>query len=281
MKKEQFVSLLHVKIDEATKKVNDLNHLPLCDTRRYAGYVSFLYEKECVIGALNELKKWQDVVLDLLIAYFGSKDELHCVNFKQSIVSPKKGFNYKEELQQEYKEGVSVLDGILESLSFLDAEPEKKGDINGHTLSQKIFIVHGHDEKVRLEVESFVRSLGYMPIVLFKEANKGQTIIEKIESNVADVCFSIVLYTSCDEGRIKGETNWKPRARQNVVFEHGYMCAKLGRNRVVALLESGVEQPGDLAGVIYTQLDEAGAWKLKIVKEMKAVGLQVDANMII
>ena len=72
----------------------------------------------------------------------------------------------------------------------------------------------------------------------------------------------------------------QPRARQNVVFEHGYMCAKLGREHVCALYSEGVELPGDMSGVVYTKYDEAGLWKYSIAKEMIAVGMHVDMNKI-
>ena len=79
-------------------------------------------------------------------------------------------------------------------------------------------------------------------------------------------------------GKAKESSDLNPRARQNVVFEHGYMCAHLGRKKVVALLENGIEQPGDLEGVIYIKLDDAGLWQMKVAQEMKAVGLDVDLN---
>lgn len=145
---------------------------------------------------------------------------------------------------------------------------------------KKVFIVHGHDTNVRNEVELFVRSIGYEPIILCKRADKGNTIIEKIEREAKDVCYAIVIYTSCDLGKDKNAEELQPRARQNVVFEHGFMCAHLGRSRVCALLEVGVEQPGDLQGVIYKNLDPAGVWRYQIADEMKAVGLDVDKNII-
>lgn len=146
--------------------------------------------------------------------------------------------------------------------------------------SKKVFIVHGHDKNVRNEVELFVRSIGYEPIILCKRADIGNTVIEKIERESKDVCFAIVIYTSCDLGKDKNTDELKPRARQNVVFEHGFMCAHLGRAHVCALLEDGVEQPGDLQGVIYKPLDAGGVWRYQIADEMKAVGLDVDKNMI-
>lgn len=151
-----------------------------------------------------------------------------------------------------------------------------------NTMSEKkkVFIVHGHNSRIRELVELLITQLGFEPIVLFKEASKSQTIIEKIESESKQCCYAIVLYTKCDEGRVMGAANLQPRARQNVVFEHGYMCAKLGRDHVCALMEDGVEQPGDLSGIIYLPYDVNGSWRHEIAKEMRAVGLDADANLI-
>lgn len=144
--------------------------------------------------------------------------------------------------------------------------------------SNKVFVVHGHSELLIAQTESFLQRLGFEPIILRNQANQGQTIIEKLESNT-NVPFAIVLYTSCDQGRLNDNSEpLKPRARQNVVFEHGYLNAKLGRNRVCALVEDGVEYPGDLSGVVYIPIDPNGAWKIKVANEMKAAGLNVDKN---
>ena len=148
------------------------------------------------------------------------------------------------------------------------------------TTGKRVFVVHGHDTALRTEVELLVKNLGFEPVVLFKQANKGATIIEKLERESNDVCFAIVLYTGCDEGKAIGDSDYKPRARQNVVFEHGMMCALLGRDHVVALVEEGVEIPGDISGVIYIPLSDGG-WNFSVAKEMKAVGLEVDLNKLI
>lgn len=146
---------------------------------------------------------------------------------------------------------------------------------------KKVFIVHGHDTALLTEVELFIKQLDYEPVVLFKKPNKGNTIIEKIEREAQDVAYAIVLYTACDLGKAKEAAELLPRARQNVVFEHGYMCARLGREKVCALLEPGVEMPGDLNGVVYIKYDENATWRLSVVKEMKAVGLEADANKLL
>lgn len=138
---------------------------------------------------------------------------------------------------------------------------------------KKVFIVHGRDTDTRDQVELFLHHIGLTPIILANEPNKGRSIIDKFE-DYSDVSFAIVLYTGCDEGRLKGEPALRDRARQNVIFEHGYFCAKLTRANVVALHEPGVEVPSDLAGVLYISLDSD--WKAELKKEMAAAGLEAD-----
>jgi predicted nucleotide-binding protein len=147
---------------------------------------------------------------------------------------------------------------------------------------QKVFIVHGHDAAAKEETARFIEKLGLEAIILSEQESLGKTIIEKIES-YSDVGFALVLYTPCDVGKLKDVAptqEMKPRARQNVVWEHGYFIGKLGRERVLALYKEGVELPNDLSGVVYVSMDNHGAWKFKAAKEMKSVGYNIDMNNI-
>lgn len=146
--------------------------------------------------------------------------------------------------------------------------------------NNRVFIVHGHDEGAKQTVARFLEQCGFVAVILHEQADGGRTIIEKIEQ-YADVVFAIVLYTPCDIGREKNEKRGTPRARQNVVFEHGYLIAKLGRERVCALVKQGVQTPGDIAGVVYKSMDSAGAWKTEILREMKSAGVVVDASKLL
>ena len=141
----------------------------------------------------------------------------------------------------------------------------------------KVFIVHGHDNLAKQEVARFIEKLSFKAIILSEQPSEGKTIIEKIEE-YSDVDFGIVLYTPCDEGREKGLSTLNPRARQNVVFEHGFLIGKLGRESVKKKKKGPVETPNDISGIIYTPMDENGGWKLMIAQEMKRVGYQIDLN---
>ncbi|GEA59161.1 TIR domain-containing protein [Vibrio comitans] len=145
---------------------------------------------------------------------------------------------------------------------------------------RKVFIVHGRDNEAKQEASRFIESLGLQAIVLHEQASSGMTIIEKIEHYSNDADFALVLYTACDKGRGAHETKIpaRDRARQNVVFEHGYLMAKLGRENVCSLVKGQIETPNDISGVVYVQLDEFGAWKNDVAKELKACGYSISSG---
>lgn len=144
---------------------------------------------------------------------------------------------------------------------------------------RKVFIVHGRDNEVKQEVARFVGTIGLEPIILHEQASSGMTIIEKIERYANDADFALVLYTPCDRGRSEFETKVpaRSRARQNVVFEHGYLMAKLGRENVCALVKGDIETPNDISGVVYVGFDAQGAWKAEVAKELKTCGYEIKS----
>ncbi|MBL8354025.1 MAG: nucleotide-binding protein [Delftia acidovorans] len=144
---------------------------------------------------------------------------------------------------------------------------------------RKVFIVHGRDNEAKQEVARFIEHIGLESIILHEQASAGLTIIEKIERYSNDADFALILYTACDLGRgvHEGKQPPKNRARQNVVFEHGYLMAKLGRENVCALVKGEIETPNDISGVVYVGLDGSGAWKAEIAKELKACGYEIKS----
>lgn len=233
----------------------------------------------------DELRKWSDYNDELLKQAFTNPNN----EYRRAYTSAGQPLiiTSNEDID---KDNITELDEKIKNLQRLHDKvdlietiaTEVDTEVAPVTSSNRVFVVHGHDSELRTNVELLITKLGYQPVVLFKEANGGKTIIEKFEDETNDVAFAVVLYTSCDIGADKtNEAEMKPRARQNVVFEHGYMCAKLGRSRVCAVVENGVEVPGDMSGVVYVQYDDKGMWQMMVAKEMKAAGLNVDLNKIV
>lgn len=145
----------------------------------------------------------------------------------------------------------------------------------------KVFVVYGHDDKARNDLEVMLRRWGLEPLILDQLPSEGQTIIEKLEKYQADVKFAVVLATPDDEGHKAGKPDEKAyRARQNVVLELGMLLSRLGRRRVAILLKSQLEmeRPSDIHGLIYIPFKddlqkEAG---MALAKEMAAQGYHID-----
>lgn len=156
------------------------------------------------------------------------------------------------------------------------AQSKQKPKTNG----KDVFIVHGHNEEIKHNVARTLTSLKLNPVILHEQSNEGLTVIEKFEK-FSEVEFAVILLTFDDYGNVKNEKANKKRARQNVILELGYFLAKLGRSKVLPLYEDGVELPSDISGVLYTKIDESENWKFRLVKELKAVGFNVDANDIL
>ncbi|WP_207343644.1 nucleotide-binding protein [Arthrobacter sp. E3] len=141
----------------------------------------------------------------------------------------------------------------------------------------RIFIVHGHDDAKKFQLARFLKDLtGHEPVILHEQPNKGAVLIEKLEASAEVTGFAVVLLTADDTGKANREEKYKPRGRQNVVFELGFFIAALGRSNVAVLMEPGVEEPGDVTGLVYTPLDAAGAWKSALATEIDEAGIPVE-----
>jgi predicted nucleotide-binding protein len=175
------------------------------------------------------------------------------------------------------KRSISLLQLAIRTLEDDIADQEKSDQPTSAPSKNKVFVVHGHDETALQGVARFLEQLGLEAIVLREQPDQGRATIEKFEHYAARVGFAVVLLTPDDIGT-SSVTASAARARQNVIFELGYFSGKLGRGRACLLRKGDVEIPSDLYGVIYTDLDATGGWKIKLVQELKAAGLEFDAN---
>ncbi len=142
---------------------------------------------------------------------------------------------------------------------------------------KRVFIVYGHDTASRENLELLIHRMGLEPIVLQNLPTTGDTIIEKLERYLGEhqnVGFACVLLTPDDEGHKTGRPEEKKyRARQNVVLELGMVLSRLGRRRVAILIKGTVEQPSDIAGLIYIPYQErVDEVKSQLFRELQAAG---------
>ena len=244
------------------------------DSRRKSYGIYKETEKD---GFISEYNKWKQFNIELLKRSFDIADNEYLREYEKAEYSVYS--DWVKERNQDIQRQITVFESIIERLPLIPTNIQDKIEIKEQKKStNKIFIVHGHNNEIKQTVARTITKLRLEPIILHEQVEHGRTIIEKFEQNSSEVDFAIILLIADDEGKAKIENDYKARARQNVVFEMGYFIGKLGRAKVFLLLENGVDKPGDLDGIIYIPIDNADGWKLKLVRELKAAGYRVTAD---
>ena len=185
----------------------------------------------------------------------------------------------------------STIESIIERLELIplaSSASVPSGVIapdNNPQRTNKIFIVHGHDEIAKTSLEVFLRELGLEPVVLHRQADEGLTVIEKFEKH-SDVGYAFIIltpdeiaYLKADEEKEDSDRKKERRARPNVIFEFGYFVGKLGRPKVCCLHTGDVTLPSDVNGMIYkkysSSIEEVA---FSIIKDLKASGYNVTLS---
>jgi predicted nucleotide-binding protein len=220
-------------------------------------------ERDTSVGVIPE-DKIQEIALDLGITDW---------EFNRTHWAVK-----STDLIKTLKENKTIKVGAVEKKMAAEesqVQPENVEAVDGEKFNKRqVFIVHGQDEIAKIEVKSFIESLGLEPIILHMQASGGRTIIEKIDY-YTNVGYGIVLYTECDIGARRDTLKYRWRARQNVVFEHGYLISKLTRSRVAAIVKGDVETPNDISGVVYIGMKSDQLWKEELKTELRGAGYTI------
>lgn len=191
------------------------------------------------------------------------------------------GWEQYRETQIGHLEGLALRIESKSLSSEIKESSKNKLEEQGYVQTKKVFIVHGHDSETKESVARFIEKLDLSPIILHEQPNSGKTIIEKFEV-FSDVGFAVILLTPDDVGASSlKQDKLKARSRQNVILELGYFMGKLGRRRVCPLYKRGVEIPSDYQGVLYTEIDDAGAWKTKLAQELVQAGFSIDLKALL
>ncbi len=162
-----------------------------------------------------------------------------------------------------------------------DATSSKKRDTESAptrtpAANKKVFVVYGHDQVARTQLEAMLRRWDLEPLILDQLPYSGRTIIEELEACLDQANYGIVLATPDDIGYPKDdEAKWKYRARQNVVLELGMLLSRLGRKNVAILLSKAenIEYPSDIKGLRYIGFkDNVEETTLELAREMQNCG---------
>ena len=251
----------------------------------------------------DSYQKWCLIMQEMIITYLGENHEVYqrlskqpidrfgekisetfdyvmnqkWASIKQSIINKinaKNIFNRNVEPIQQLGDAINKIISavpIKEETKKTNIQKQKMASPKS-MLKKKIFIVHGHDTYMRNTVKRYVESLGLEPIILSEKANKNQTILEKLREVSKEVCYAVILYTPCDEGRKYGSKNLTRRARENVVLELGFFSALLYKKVAILLKRPknvSFDFPNDFKGIGYIEYPKPD-WKKKLRDEFVA-----------
>lgn len=182
----------------------------------------------------------------------------------------------RQQVEQQYAILQAYLTTKLVEYRRKAINRERKKELEkGIKNSKNIFIIHGHDEAKRRELESLLKDrFNLNPIVLLDQPDQGLTIIEKFEKYASDCSYAFALFTP-DDIVSNGDKQYF-QARPNVIFELGWFYANLGRSRV-CILDQASEQSkifSDLQGVLRMQFNTNVSEKyIEIERELKSLGI--------
>jgi len=143
---------------------------------------------------------------------------------------------------------------------------------------RKVLIIHGRDEEKRTMIAGFLKKMDLEPFLPDDAADQGMSLLEKYKQ-YEDAVFAITLLTADDMGYPQGEPEEpKPRPRQNVIFELGFLMGRLEPNLVCALYEEGLDLPSEFKGSVLIPYDAGGVWKLLVARALKVANVDVDLN---
>jgi len=145
----------------------------------------------------------------------------------------------------------------------------------------EVFVVYGHNEEAKNEIERMLRRWKLNPIMLDQIPAEGLTLIEKLEKYIQVTPFAVVLATADDVylSDPEDDTQKEFRARQNVVLELGMMLVDLRSENIAILLEDkvGMKKPSDIDGLEYLPFkDDVAAVGVKLAQMMTKRGYVID-----
>jgi len=133
--------------------------------------------------------------------------------------------------------------------------------------SNKVLVISSGVRNVSADVTEFFSKIGLTPVPAENGANQHDKVFSVLEKNPG-VAYAIVLL-----GFNKSDNS------NDHAYGLGLLVGRLGQDKVCALVHDKMTGIDTYNGVTYVPVDAAGAWKFMMIKNLKAAGFDVDANL--
>jgi predicted nucleotide-binding protein len=142
---------------------------------------------------------------------------------------------------------------------------------------RRIFLVPGSDQLLNQDVFEFL-SATCQVVKKDDDRRRGEVLLDQL-NRAAAMDFAVFLLDPDFFFYPRTQTHESARlmAGQDLIFQLGFLVAKLGRERVVVLYHESdhFRRPTDYFDIHYVPLGRNTAWKADLVKRLKACGVIV------
>lgn len=223
------------------------------------------------------VNQYNSILKDLqALGFFNKLNFIQHVPFSEQEF---RGSGFSKQEKAKLREITNASNSLLQKVRLLLA-PAKLGKENLNQIrSNKIFVINGKDNDMKLEITQTLQKLELDPLILHENPNITQNIIENIK-DYEHVSFAVVILTPdyLVYPKEKNPDKAKYVTEQNVIFELGYFLGKLGKQNVVVIYRKikDFEIPKNYNGI--TWIEYKNGWYFDLIKELKERNFDVDAN---
>ena len=145
---------------------------------------------------------------------------------------------------------------LLKNNDYVEEDKELETTKTLKIRNKNVFIIHGHSEAKWRELSQIISGFGLNAVVLKEQPDKGQTLIEKFEYYAAQCSYAFAIFTPDDVIEKEGIRYFQ--ARPNAIFELGWFCANIGRERVCLILQEAEKMKmfSDFEGIVQKRFKE-------------------------
>ena len=216
--------------------------------------------------AANELDELKEELKKQVHIIFGNKSEylseIEKINMEVVYYS-------EEQMEKDWYANCRMLKKILNSIAeeVSMGNSESQNELKEQAISKtKVLVGYGNSKEINESLFKTLQKQKLEVVDLQAIQSQSNTTIEIIKEN--EVTFAIILLS--DEIQEDSEDE-KIKARYKINFEIGYLIGKLGKERVIVLVnkKNDVEQIFGYNSVNYIEYDKNNNWKSDIAKVMK------------
>jgi CBS domain-containing protein len=155
---------------------------------------------------------------------------------------------------------------------------------------RRVFVIHGRNLRARDALFEFLRATGLEPLEwseVLTQLGPSPQVEDILRRGLASARAIVVLLTGDDEARLRGplqsvfdtdlETQFRPQARQNVLFEAG-MALGLMPDRTVVIQLGTVKPFSDVIGRHILRMDDSAPKRNELAQRLRAAGCKVKTK---